>query len=227
MDETRSLAERGEPEGTVVVVEEQTAGRGRFNRAWVSPRGQNVSFSVLLRPTAAQLPFMNMAAALAVSRAVAEVAGLRPSIKWPNDVRVDGRKISGILIESAMDAGDVAHAVAGIGVNVNFDPSLYPEIASTATSILRETGRKADRTAVLRAVLESFDDLYRRVKSGRSLTAEWAAEMDTLGRTVQVRWQDRVLEGRAESVDDQGNLILAQPDGSTITVSAGEVTSQT
>lgn len=226
MDEARELGDQGAPEGTVVIAEEQTAGRGRFNRAWISPRGQNLSFSVLLRPTQAQLPFMNMAATLAVSGAVADVAGLSPTIKWPNDVRVNGRKLSGILVETQMAASEVRCAVVGIGVNVNFDPSQYPEIASTATSIFRETGRKASRTRVLQRTLERFDDLYRVVKGGGSLTKEWASQLDTLGRTVQVRWQEQVLEGRAEGVDEQGNLILSRSDGTTVAVVAGEVTLQ-
>ena len=226
MDEAQRLAEQGEPEGTVVVVEEQTAGRGRFDRGWISPRSQNLSFSALLRPTQAQLPFMNMAGTLAVSRAVADVTGLAPTIKWPNDVRINGRKVSGILIETATEAGEVGHAIVGIGVNVNFDPAQHPEIASFATSIYRETGRKADRTRVLQLVLEHFDDLYRAVKGGESLTEDWAASLETLGRTVQVRWGDHVVEGRAEAVDERGNLVLARPDGTTFTAVAGEVTLQ-
>ena len=226
MDEARRLAEADAPEGTVVIAEEQTAGRGRFNRAWVSPRGQNLSFSVVLRPTPTQLPYVNMAAALAVSGVVASVTGLAPAIKWPNDVRIEGRKISGILIETSMEADAVAHAIVGIGVNVNFDPSRFPEIASIATSIFRETGTETERTHVLKLLLEQLDDLYRDVKGGRSLRGDWAAQLETLGRDVQVRWRDEVFEGHAKAVDEQGNLLLARPDGSTLTVVAGEVTLQ-
>ncbi len=226
MDEARKLAEQDAPEGTVVIAEEQTAGRGRFNRAWVSPYGQNLSFSVLLRPAPAQLPSMNMAATLAVARAVASVTGLETAVKWPNDVRIDERKISGILIETAIEAREVKYAIVGIGVNVNMDTSRFPEIASLATSVFSETGHKADRTEVLRLVLKNFDDLYRTVKAGGSLTQDWAAILETLGRTVQVRWLDQVVEGTAEAIDEQGNLILKRPDGSTFTAVAGEVTLQ-
>ncbi len=226
MDEARSLAERGEPDGTVVVVEEQTAGRGRFARAWVSPRSQNLSFSAVLRPTAPQLPYVNMAATLAVARCVAETTKRAATIKWPNDVHIGGRKISGILIETAMGGAQVDYAIVGIGVNVNFDPSAYPEIASTATSLYRETGQKKDRSEILGRVLTEFDNLYGAVRSGKSLTDEWAAMLETLGRTVQVRWKERVLEGRAEAVDDQGNLVLMGADGTSTTVTAGEVTLQ-
>lgn len=226
MDEARRLAKQGWPEGTVVIAEEQTAGRGRFNRAWISPRGQNLAFSVLLRPTPAQLPQVNMAATLAVRRAIADATSLVPAIKWPNDVRINGRKISGILIETAIEGEHVHHAIVGIGVNVNFDPSQHPEIAAMATSIFQETGCKADRTEVLQCLLERFDDLYCAVRGGDSLTKDWAALLETLGRTVQVRWQEQLVEGKAETVDDQGNLILRRADGSNFIAVAGEVTLQ-
>ena len=226
MDEAQRLAERGEPEGTVIIAEEQTAGRGRFGREWISPAGQNLHFSALLKPTAAQLPYVNMAATLAVSEAVDQVASLKTSIKWPNDVLVDGEKLSGILVESVVEAGGVSYAIVGIGVNVNLDPSLVPEIASTATSLLKETGRTVDRTTVLRLVLARLDDLYRAVRAGRSLIDDWASNLETLGHEVRIRVGDQVVEGRAEAVDDHGNLILKRTDGSTFTAVAGEVTVQ-
>ena len=226
MDEARRLADEGQVEGTVVIAEEQTAGRGRFHRSWVSPPGQNLSFSVILRPGATQLRYVNMAAALAVSGAFVEFTGLAPAIKWPNDVMVNGRKVSGILVETAVEAGEPRHTVVGIGVNVNLDPSRFPEISSTATSLYLETGRRMDRTEVIQSILERLDDLYCAVKGGQSLTQQWASQLETLGRNVQVRWGDRLLEGYARAVDEQGNLLLSQPDGSTVTVVAGEVTLQ-
>ena len=226
MDEARRLADEGRPEGLVVVAEEQTAGRGRFDRSWVSPRADGLSFSVLLRPTSAQLPYVNMAATLAVSKAVASLMGRTPSIKWPNDVRINGRKVSGILIETDSRMGALRYAVLGIGINVNLTPREYPEIASTATSIVNETGRRVDRTDVLQAVLQHLDDMYGAIKRGCSLTREWSARLETLGRKVEVRWGHRVFEGYARQVDERGNLVLARPDGSTFTVVGGEVTLQ-
>ncbi len=226
MDEARRLVDSGEPEGTIVIAEEQTAARGRFSRAWVSPRGQNVTFSALLRPSIDQLPFVNMAATLAVVEAISDLTGLTPTVKWPNDVRVGGRKICGILVETEMERSDVRFAVVGIGINVNVDTSRFEDVAPTATSILRETGKEADRTQLLQGVLERLDALYLAVKGGASLTERWAAKLETLGREVKVRWKDRVVEGRAQGVDDMGGLILARPDGSIFTVTAGEVTSQ-
>lgn len=226
MDEAWRLAAEGAVEGTVVIAEEQTAGRGRFNRAWVSPRGENLSFSVILLPPASQLPYMNMAATLAVARTVADCANLQPTIKWPNDVRVGGLKISGILIETSIESEDAVCSIIGIGVNVNFDPSLYAEIADISTSLYRETGQRRNRTPVLRALLEHFDDAYAAVRAGKSLTSDWSAMLDTLGRVVSLRSQHETIEGVAESVDEQGNLLVRLADGTLHTATAGEVTSQ-
>lgn len=227
MDEARDLAESGEPEGVVVATEEQSAGRGRFDRVWVSPRSQNLHLTALLRPTAAQLPFVNMAATLATAHAASRFCDAQATVKWPNDVRVGGRKIAGILIETAASDRGLAYALVGIGLNVNFDPADHPEIADLATSIRRETGRPTDRSAVLETLLARFDDLYAEVRRGKSLTARWAAALDTLGRRVRLDWQGSEVEGLAESVDERGNLVLRLADGSAFTAVAGEVTSQT
>ena len=226
MDEARRLADEGRPEGTVVIAEEQTAGRGRFDRVWVSPPGDDLLFSVILRPQVEQLPYVNMAATLAVSGAIVTLTGLNPAIKWPNDVRIGGRKVCGTLIETSMEGERVRYAVVGMGLNVNFDPSRHPDIVGTATSLSIETGKRLDRTRVLADVLRRLDDLYAAVKEGRSLTEEWAARLETLGKDVRVRWRDQVYEGLAREVDEQGNLVIANADGSTVTVVAGEVTLQ-
>ena len=226
MDEARRLADQRSPEGTVVIAEQQTGGRGRFDRPWLSPQGENLLFSVLLRPGAAELRYVNMAATLAVAGAIAELTGLSPATKWPNDVIIKGRKVSGILVETAVEGGEPRHTVVGIGLNVNLDPSEIPEIAASATSLSRESGKRLDRTSLMLSMLERLDGLYAAIRRGRSLTDEWAAQLETLGQSVQVRWSDRVVEGEATGVDEQGNLLLAQPDGSTVTVVAGEVTLQ-
>ena len=226
MDEARWLADEGWPEGLVVVADEQTAGRGRFDRNWISPPGENLSFSVLLRPTATELPFVNMAATLAISKTVAELIGRPTAIKWPNDVKIDGRKVSGILIETDVGIGRLRYAILGIGINVNLDPAAHPEIASIATSLSTEMLRHVDRGEVLQAVLGCLDDMYGMVKRGRSLTDEWSAHLETLGRTVTVRWGHRVFEGHARAVDERGHLVVAMPDGSMVTVAGGEVTLQ-
>ena len=231
MDEARRLAQNGAPEGAVVIAEEQTAGRGRFNRAWVSPRGENLSFSVILTPPAAQLPYMNMAAALATARMLRDEAALDPTIKWPNDIRVNGRKIAGILIETGISSTGAAIAIVGIGVNINLDPTCHPEIAHTSTSIYRETHAKRNRTPALQTLLTHFDATYARLRHDPTgpdaLLAEWTALLDTLGRPITLRRGDAIIHGTAERVDPRGNLLIRLPDHTLHTATAGEVTSQT
>ena len=226
MDEAKRLAEDGAPEGIVVAVEEQTAGRGRFERSWMSEPGKDLLFSAILRPEAAQAPYINMAAALTVCRTVGEAAGLDAYIKWPNDVKLAGRKVSGILVESTVSRADVEYTVLGVGLNVNSNPAAVPEIAATATSMYRESGRTFNRSDILIKVLGELDRLYALIRAGRSMKEEWASRLETLGRRVRVHWQDHTDDGTATGVDEMGNLILTKADGTTKTIVAGEVTLQ-
>ena len=226
MDVARQEAEAGAPDGTLVIAEHQTAGRGRFQRQWVSPPGVNLYFSILLRPRLGELHRMNIAATLAVARAIRTTTGLHPTIKWPNDVRLNGRKVCGILIENQVEGDRVHYVIVGIGINVNFDPTPYSEIATLATSLMREAGRPISRLDMLRAFLEEFDVLYGALKRGESVRDEWCGLLETLGRHVQVRWDQQVEEGLAADVDEEGNLVLERADGSRVTMLAGEVTLQ-
>ena len=122
MDETARLADAGAAEGTVVVAEVQTAGRGRFGRTWVSPTG-NLWVSLLLRPSLDSVRWLSILAGLASARAISATTGLEVSLKWPNDLRIGRRKVGGVLVENFLDGSDVRHAIIGIGINVAFDPS--------------------------------------------------------------------------------------------------------
>ena len=226
MNEAARLAGAGCHEGLVVVADEQTAGRGRFARSWISGPGESLLLSIVLRPTAEQLPQANMAATLAVAGTVDSRVDGHVTIKWPNDVRIGGRKIAGILIETDSQADRLAYAVVGIGLNISIDTAAHPEIAATATSLAGEAEAPVERTGVLTDLLRCFDDLYARVSSGASLTDEWSSRLDTLGLDVRLRRGAEVLEGVARKVDDKGNLLLERPDGTTITVVGGEVTLQ-
>lgn len=226
MDDAKAMARDGVPEGAVAIAEQQGRGRGRFNRTWVSPPGLNLYFTVLLRPAPGQLPYMNMAATLAVHRTVSQFTGIPTSVKWPNDVRVEGRKISGILIETEFEGGELRHALAGIGLNVNLDAATYPEIAESATSMRTAAGRVFDRGEVLVSVLSNLEEWYGRVALGESLKEPWSETLETIGQHVQLTWRDSTIEGLAESVDDSGNLVVLQRDGSRVSAVAGEVTSR-
>lgn len=224
MDEARDRAVRGASEGTVVAAEEQEAGRGRFDRAWRAEPGKDLTFSVVLTPESSYVHYVNMAAALSVCSTVSEATGLDTTIKWPNDVKLAGRKVCGILIESATTRGVVDHVILGIGLNVNSNPALTREIASIATSLYGATGRTFDRGRILAGILREFDRRYARIRAGHSPTDEWASRLETLGRNVRVQWRDTFKDGAATAVDEQGNLILTSPDGTMQTILAGEVT---
>ena len=228
-DRARWEAEAGAPEGTTVVADEQTAGRGRFQRSWVSPRGRAIYLSLVLRPRPAELLKLNMVASLAVARAVRAVTGLEPQIKWPNDVQLSGKKLAGMLVDTAMQEGSVDYAVVGIGLNVGLDPSQHPEIADIATSLSWELHSPVQRLPVLSALLLYLEKLYESVKRGESLLAEWKPCLGTLGQSVRVTWpgdaekKSLVEEGIAEGVDEEGALLLRRADGSVARVIAGEV----
>lgn len=223
MDIARARARAGEPEGYTVMAEEQTAGRGRLGRVWVAPPGVNISVSVLLRPTSHQMKRLGMSVPLAVADAVEEVSGLTPLLKWPNDVRVNGRKLCGILIEAAMLGDTPSFAIAGIGLNVNLDAAAYPEIAGIATSIATERGRPVSREHTLAALLNALERHYDR-RDGDALRQEWRSRLETLGQQVSVTFAGRTERGVAEDVDEEGSLLLRLRDGRLLTFPAGEVT---
>ncbi|GAG02958.1 unnamed protein product, partial [marine sediment metagenome] len=141
----RAEAQRNAPEGTAVLAEEQTGGRGRLGRAWVSPAGKNLYLTLVMRPPARHLRVLSIVAPLAIAEALEGATGLTCRIKWPNDVLVGGRKIAGVLIETDLAGAAVKYALVGMGVNVNFDAAAESEIADIATSVRRELGCDGSR----------------------------------------------------------------------------------
>lgn len=223
MDVARAEAEADAAEGTIVVAEEQTAGRGRFGREWVSPAGKNVYVTVLLRPAIDRLRRLSMLAPLATVLAIEEAAGVTALIKWPNDVLLSGRKVSGVLIDTELAGAEPRYALVGIGINVNFDIPADSEISGIATSIKAETGREVPREPVLAALLNHIERLYRQ-EEAEPIRAAWKSRLDTLGKDVRLNFHGEVHEGLAEDVDAEGNLVLLRPDGTRQAFSAGEVT---
>ena len=222
-DVARQEAQRGAAEGTVVVADEQTAGRGRLKRAWLSPVG-SIALSVFLRPDVVQLPSLMMLASLAVVRSLEAVTGLKAQIKWPNDVLINGRKVCGILIESDVRGDTVNYVIVGIGVNVNLRVADFPEISPIATSLSGELGREVSRLSVIRRLLVEMEKLYSGLSAGGSLYEEWRSRLVTLGKRVRAATGDTVYEGIAESVDRDGSLRLRGPDGSLTRIVVGDVT---
>jgi len=222
-DIARREAEEGAAAGTVVLAEEQTAGRGRFGRTWVSPAGTNLYFTLILQPPLSRLRSLSIVAPLAVARAVRAVSGLDARIKWPNDVLLGGRKFAGVLIETEVAGDAVRYALIGIGVNVNFDVIAAPDIAAIATSLKQEAGQDLPREELLARLLNEFERLYEDSASGANVLDEWKARLETLGRPVSVSFRDQAYEGVAEDVDRDGSLLLRLADGSLVTLEAGEV----
>ena len=224
MDVARHEANAGAAEGTVVIAEEQAAGRGRFGRSWVSPAGKNIYITLILRPHALALRSLSIVAPLAVCRALETATGLAPRIKWPNDVLLNGRKLAGILIENDFSGAEPKFSLVGIGLNVNFDIPADAEIGGIATSIKAELGHEVSRIEVLAALLNHFEDLLQQAASGAAVLLAWKEHLETLGRRVTVTFRGQSYQGLAEDVDDHGNLLLRRDDGSVLPVEAGEVT---
>ena len=211
------------PEGTAVVTDRQTAGRGRLKREWVSPQG-NIAVTVVLYPTRKNLPYLTMLAALAVLHSIEKTTRLKCQLKWPNDVLINNKKVCGILLESQAEADGVDYAIIGIGINVNMKLADYPGIASIATSLANETGREVSRTLLLRHLFVEMEKLYLRLQAGESILAEWRDKLATLDKKIHVRSGDEVFEGIAESMTDDGSLMLRCDDGRLLKFMAGDVT---
>jgi BirA family transcriptional regulator, biotin operon repressor / biotin---[acetyl-CoA-carboxylase] ligase len=218
-DRARELAAGGAPHGTVVLAEEQTAGRGRQGRSWSAARGRSLTLSIVVRLGAAALDLLPLSAAVAVCDACEAVAPVRCAVKWPNDVWIDGRKVAGILIEARPQEG---WATLGIGLNVDTTADeLDAEIRETATSLRIASGSPVDRELVLEALLER---LAARLATEREALLAAYRERDALhGRQIAWTVGDETLEGKAQGVDDQGNLVVFTTDGERHTLAAGEV----
>jgi BirA family biotin operon repressor/biotin-[acetyl-CoA-carboxylase] ligase len=222
-DRLKDLARSGALEGTVVVADRQTAGRGRQGRTWESPLG-NLYVSALLRPTAATLSsLLPLAAGVAVAEGL-ERLGLRAQLKWPNDVVMGDRKVGGILAESSATGLQVDWVVVGIGVNVR--APLGPELRDTAVSLADVGGSHLPVEDVLCAVLAGLSVWYHRLRDegGGMVLDEWRRRsVPWWGKPVETWFEGNRITGRAAFVDDEGGLVLQMDDGSRKTLRSGEV----
>ena len=222
-DIAKRQAQQGAVEGTVVIADEQSAGKGRMQRTWLSPKG-SIALSIILYPSLAHLSSLIMVASLAVAHCIEQVTGLKSQIKWPNDVLVNSKKVCGILIESDVKGNSVDYAIIGVGINVNLRLSDFPEISSTATSLSHELGEEVSRLDMIRCLLVETERLYLALPAGESVYQEWRNNLATLGKKVQVKSGETTYKGIAESVASDGSLLLRQPDGSLTKIVAGDVT---
>ena len=217
------MAREGAPEGTMVVAEGQTTGRGRRGRSWYSPHGTSLYLSLLLRPNRAMLEAqrLTMMASVALAETIRDLTGAEALIKWPNDIFISSRKVAGILVEAESQGDRLDWMVLGMGVNVNTE-SFPSELEHRATSILRETGKKACRAGLLTRLVVGMETLYRPWLNGdmEFIFSRWREMSYTLGRRVKT---EQGFTGYAEEVTPQGGLIIRGDRGDRLIVNAGDV----
>ncbi len=220
-DAARELAERGVAEGAVVVAEVQEAGRGRLGRSWHSAAG-GIYATVVLRPPPRALRALSLAASVAVAR-VLGLLGLDAKVKWPNDVQVSGRKVCGVLVEAAAEPGGAVYALVGIGLNVNNE--LPPELAGAAATLRGLLGKPVPRLPLFLKLLEELGDVYARVREGRwsEVLREWRGRSSTLGRIVRVETPEGAFTGLAVDVSEDGALLVRLESGELREFHAGDV----
>jgi BirA family biotin operon repressor/biotin-[acetyl-CoA-carboxylase] ligase len=227
-DLAKELANYGASEGTIVIAETQTAGRGRLNRKWFSPKG-GLYVSIILRPKlkAKEAIKLVLAAGLAVAEVLHENYGLNVATKWPNDVSVNGRKICGILSVMKTKGERVNYVVIGVGINANINVKKeFPEeLKTVATSIENELGRKVRLEELLKLLLEKLDILYEKFLEEGFLQVlkRWKEYASFLGKEVEVMDEVKRLHGLALDVDDEGALVIKLEDGTVKRVFVGDV----
>jgi len=225
-DLAKELGVRGAPEGTLVVAEGQSRGRGRLGREWNSPPGVGLYVSVLLRPPLppTDMPQITLTAAVAVVRALKQAAGVAAGIKWPNDLILAGRKLGGILTEMETESDQIRHLVVGLGLNVN-TPQFPAELANLATSLALATGRTHSRLRILQVWLEELESLYQRflAREFPEILQEWKDYTVTLGREVRVRQGQMEVCGQALEVAPDGALLVQTRAGEIVRVTSGEI----
>ncbi|MEI7808156.1 MAG: biotin--[acetyl-CoA-carboxylase] ligase [Verrucomicrobiota bacterium] len=227
-DVVEKLARDGVREGAVVFAESQTKGRGRLGRKWSSPTRKGLWFSVLLRPglppqEATQLTVIS---ATALRRAIKTVTGLSAEIKWPNDLLLNGKKVAGILTEMSAEVDRVRHIIIGIGLDVNQHANEFPaELRGGATSLKIEAGGEISRAELATEILRELDTDYALIGAGKfpEVADEWEAACVTIVKNVAVHVGDRKFRGRAESLDDDGALLIRTEHGHLERIIGGDV----
>ena len=226
-NQAKILVQQGAPHGTVLIADQQTCGRGRLGRSFQSLGGMGVYMSVILRLQVPvdQLMHLTCAAGVAMMQAVEAVSGIRPQMKWINDLVVDRKKLGGILTEMSVDKGLVDYAVVGIGINCLQQPEDFPpEIAGLATSLSLAAGHPITPAKLAAAMVEALWKMDRTLFSEKAqLMAEYKENCITLGKEIQVIRQEQIRRGKALDLDAEGGLLVQYEDGSIETVSSGEV----
>jgi BirA family transcriptional regulator, biotin operon repressor / biotin---[acetyl-CoA-carboxylase] ligase len=222
----KELAFSGAADGTMVCAHIQTQGRGRFDRVWESPKG-GLYLSILLRPKnipAEKISLLTFLAALACVKTLQQ-HNVSATIKWPNDVRVSQKKISGILLESELIGKKIDYVIVGIGINLNNTTSdLSAGIQAQATSVKQETGKKVDDTVFLGEFLHQFDQHYSLFIAAKynELLNEWKTYSDTIGKQIQINTSTEKIQGTAVDIDDSGFLLVRTSQGEIKRIISGD-----
>ena len=235
IDETSSTndlvsarARAGEPGGLVIRAISQTKGRGRRGRSWFSPPESGLYFSILFRPDgeAENSPLLTLLLGVAAAEGLSEATGLRVGLKWPNDLRVRGKKIGGILCEYLEPPNQPPAVVAGLGVNLTTrEADFPPELRKSASSILLSGGEVPDAEGLLDLLLARVAFWYKEYESSGfgPIRDKWLGLCDNLGETISVRAADEILVGKNNGIDEAGRLLLEKPGGAIERITSGEV----
>lgn len=223
----KELAESGYPEGTIVIAENQLIGRGRMNRKWFSPPGAGIYMSVILRPVLSPTdsPMITIMTAAALADALATI-DLSVQIKWPNDILLNGKKLSGILSEMDTERDLINYIILGVGINVNTPHTILPDdIKNTATSIMIETGRSFDRVNILKTFLKYLEQYYEYLKREDfyNILAKWKECSNVIGRKIRVDLPNEFYTGKAVDISRNGALLLEDTNGTIVSIVSGDV----
>lgn len=224
MDLAMQLGMQGAGDGTLVLAEAQTKGRGRLGRSWFSPKYKGIYLSLILRPKLAPAvsPILTLLSAVSICEAVKNVTGLEAQIKWPNDVFIQNKKFAGILTEMNAEVDKVNFVVIGIGLNVNNDKK---SLIAQATSLKEQLGHPVSRLALLQELLRRIESNYLLLedKGSRVIVDKWRNFSSTLGRHVKVYCQNKHIEGCAVDIDSDGSLLVRKASGIIQKISSGDV----
>lgn len=222
----KQLASQGAPEGTLVIAEEQTVGKGRLGRRWLAPAGTSLLLSLIFYPhlPSTHVGTLTMICGLAVLDALQETAGLAGSLKWPNDILLNECKAGGILTELAVQGERIKYAIVGLGLNVNLQPADVSGLPSDATSVSEAAGHAVNRSDLLLSLLAHIERRYLALQHGHRPHREWASRLSTLGQQIVAETSEGTIVGLAQDVDETGALLILTPEGNTVRLLAGDVT---
>ena len=228
-DKAFSLGIADAPEGTAVIADSQSRGKGRFQRSWYSPPGVNIYTSVILRPEiepskASQIPIM---AGVAVAQVLENICPGKIKLKWPNDVLLNEKKVCGILSQAKIIEKEIDFIVLGIGINVNIGYNQFSEgLRDSSSSLVMETGKEISRQELIISIYENLEKWYKQLlrKGFGEIKQSWLELAPMIGQTVNIKFRDETIEGKATGLDEDGSLILFSKGNKEIKVSAGDAT---